>query len=912
MQTSFARRQRHRRYAAARRTTGGGGAVRTVAVALPIVLFSTLLFAGFIGFTGAVAAYSYFARDLPEPKAVFEAITFDQQSILYDRTGEVLLAKLGDDRRELVTFDQIPPEVIDATTAIEDKTFWENPGFDPGGFVSAVFDTLSGNQRGGSTITQQLVRDRRVGLLPPSAFEGTIYERKVKEIIQSIRLTEAYPGIEGKRSIMENYLNNNFYGNRSYGVKAAAKSYFRKNLDELTLAEAALLAAIPQSPTAFDLVKNAVEETYTDPESGQERIRLVVPFETEVVQRRNHILDLMKSRSPLSGHDHSASEYEAAKREKIVLASQAADQWRAAHFVWQAREELASILCGDVPADDCDKIDTGGYRVITSLDWKMQRVVEKWVFVAARAPQSKNMNTILSQRKIPNRDRAWIRNLRGRNLHNAASAVMDYRTGQVLAYAGSAQYTGTGNAKFQPQFDVLSDGWRQPGSSIKPIDYLIGIEDRTLTAATMFMDVVTNFAPSGAKPFTPTQADKLERGPVRLRSALQMSLNIPAIKAGFYNGIEHQFERTKDFGLRYAPNTAPVISESIGTLEVHPIDLTGAYGAIANGGVLMPRTMILEIRDASGTVVWPAGDAKPSGTRVASAAASYIVTDILAGNTQPKINPFWGEWRIRTKDGGSRPAAYKTGTTSDNRDVHAYGYLAPPKAKEQPALVVGVWMGNSNNEPNRGSLSLDSSAPLWSAIMTEVSRELPVAKFQRPDGLVSATVDAFTGAKPSGATVRTVKELFLPGTVPSEPLDITRTVAIDKASGLRWQEGCVGPKIYKAVLDMSKVETAYPAWRKANVAWARRAAGGPGRAGGPERTRTAYFYGSGFYPFGRTWGGSFAPGELCPLAPPEPTPCVSTDPNSPCPSLPVEPAPSPGGPPGRGNGGGGGGGGDDD
>ena len=166
----------------------------------------------------------------------------------------------------------------------------------------------------------------------------------------------------------------------------------------------------------------------------------------------------------------------------------------------------------------------------------------------------------------------------------------------------------------------------------------------------------------------------------------------------------------------------------IGTLETHPIDLLGAYGTIANGGVRMPRQTITQVVDEDGKLVWPIGDAKNEGEQVISKQAAYIVTDILAGNTDTKINPYWGEWAIY-KDGTRRPAAYKTGTTSDNVDVHAYGFLAPPKDKEAPALAVGVWMGNSNNDPNQGSLSLDSSAPLWSAITTAVSKDMPIAKF---------------------------------------------------------------------------------------------------------------------------------------------------------------------------------------
>src|SRR4029077_13834205 len=193
---------------------------------------------------------------------------------------------------------QIPPEMIDATTAIEDKDFWVNPGFDVAGFVSATLDTLSGHPRGGSTITQQLVRAR---LLPASAFAGSREERKMREIIQSLRLTQAYPGEDGKREIITAYLNQNFYGNQSYGVKAAARTYFNKDLKDLTLAQEAVLAAIPQSPTSYDLVRNAVEVCATPNKSPEDcdpkKVSLVVPDTTEIYKRRNYVLDLMKTRS---------------------------------------------------------------------------------------------------------------------------------------------------------------------------------------------------------------------------------------------------------------------------------------------------------------------------------------------------------------------------------------------------------------------------------------------------------------------------------------------------------------------------------------------------------------------------------------------------------------------------------------
>ena len=227
MQTSLARRQRHRRALQGSPKARGGSTVgRVLLVILLIFLVVCLLTVG-AGLVFAVGAYNHYAAGLPEPKAALTNLSFDQQTQVFDRTGKIELAKLGSLRREVVTFDQIPGEMIDATTAIEDKDFWVNAGFDPIGIVSAGLDTLSGRPRGASTITQQLVRAR---LLPASAFEGTTYDRKVREIIQSVRLTQAYPGENGKEQIITAYLNQNFYGNNSYGVKAAAKGYFGKSL----------------------------------------------------------------------------------------------------------------------------------------------------------------------------------------------------------------------------------------------------------------------------------------------------------------------------------------------------------------------------------------------------------------------------------------------------------------------------------------------------------------------------------------------------------------------------------------------------------------------------------------------------------------------------------------------------------
>ena len=591
-----------------------------------------------------------------------------------------------------------------------------------------------------------------------------------------------------------------------------------------------------------------------------------VPATSPIVQRRNQVLDQMKTRSVLS--HHTPEEYEAAKAEPLVVDPPSTARWKAPHLVWQVREELGRLLCGEEDAQTCQAVDTGGYQVISTVDLKMQATVEKWLKAAGRAPAAATLGgtyRMLRRLDIPQSDWHWLVGLRGKNIHNAAGAVLDYRTGEVLAVGGSADYyLEVKDKHFSPQYDVMFKGFRQPGSSIKPISYITGLDDGTMNAATMFMDVVTEFEPGWA----PADADRLERGPVRMRPALQFSLNIPAIKSGYINGMDHLFAQYKKFGLEFYPGSRATPSMTIGTLELHMIDLLGAYGAIANGGTLMPQTVILEVKDHDGNVKYPASQGKPEGTRVASEQASFIITDILQGNTIDSVNRFWAEWKVLEK-GQRRPAAYKTGTTDENKDIDAFGYVAPPKNKDAPAIAVGVWMGNSDAAVVASVPSTQSSAPLWSNIITEVTKGMPIANFKRPNGIVEMEVDAWSGMRPGPGTQQTITELFIDGTQGNVRRDDTHSpFAIDAATGLRWDEGCVGPREERLFLDFSDVESRFPRWQRANRGWAERAARGSGVYGGPKRTPTSYFWVPGYNPFGRTWGGRFPPTKVCTEKPP--------------------------------------------
>ncbi len=846
-----------RRPAASPRRTNGGQPTTQGWIA--IIVFGFMAGLGMIGALATVGLYVSLSSD-PTLKSPSELLTYQlpEETVIYDRTGKIELARFGNARREIVTFDQIPPILLDATTAVEDKTFWDNAGFDPVAIVSAAFSSLRGEGRGASTITQQLVRAR---LLDPVLVQdpNRTLERKLKEIIESIRVTEGFRGVEGKQQIITAYLNQNYYGNQSYGVKAAAQSYFGVDLSEITPAQAAILAALPKSPSNYDLVRNAVERCNTTVAEGVDcpKSHLEVPRDTTIVQRRDAILDLLAAggRTPRSGTQYSRSDFVAAKSDDVVLASQTTPHWIAPHFVWAVRDELTQKLCGDQPS--CELLDAGGLRVITTLDVKLQRLAEKWVRAAVTVPHAKDPAAAAKALGFDKLE-PWMANLRSKALRNGALVAYDYQTGELVAYVGSASYYATSNRpEFQPQFDVAGKGFRQPGSAFKPFNYVTGIDDGALTAGTMLMDVSTDFGGG----YTPNDADLLERGPVRVRNALQFSLNIPAVRAMAINTPDHVFAKARDFGMTFQTDTTQAgLALALGVQEVRPVDLVTAYGTLANGGRAIGHTTILNVQDTLGKDVPGVPPYQPpAGTQVVSPQAAFIVTDILSGNTNRNINPFWGKFAIEGPD-RRRPATLKTGTNNDAKDLNAYGFIAPPTEADRTAgayaLAVGVWNGNSDNSlvstAKAPLFSIDVSTYVWQGFLQEASADWPVEDFTPPaDGLTQVDIDPWTGLLPApgGPSVR---EWYISGTEPK--------------SGLA--AGVCGD----AVLGQVGYEGRFNNWLAADQDWLRRAAIGTGTAGGTDRSRTSYFYNGRFQPYGASWGALFG-GEGC--ASPSPSPsCI--------------------------------------
>ena len=235
----------------------------------------------------------------------------------------------------------------------------------------------------------------------------------------------------------------------------------------------------------------------------------------------------------------------------------------------------------------------------------------------------------------------------------------------------------------------------------------------------------------------------------------------------------------------------------------------------------------------------------------------------------------------------------KTGTTNNEIDLAALGFVAPPKNKTAPALVVGTWMGNSDNSaPPNGTVALETRRQLWQAFFQDAMRGEPIAQFDnKPKGLTKVAVDANSGMLPGPFTRRKFTEYFINGTAPKKADNTKSGVEIDKATGKLWQDGCLGPKVTKGFMDLSDADTGWPNWQKYDRGWAARAARGVGVRGGPKGTPTAYFGFGGFFPFGATWGAPFAPSKKCPIGGPEPSPSPSESP-FPTGSLPAAPEPT--------------------
>lgn len=653
-----------------------------------VVVFLLLLFASVI----------FFATQISSPSDLTNRDIASSTKI-YDRNSELLYDIYQNQNRTPIKLTDIPDYVKMATIAIEDKDFYKHSGFSLTGITRSVFVLLIHRkiEGGGSTLTQQLVKNALL------SGERT-FTRKLKEFILAIQVERAY----SKDQILEMYLNEIPYGGTAYGIEAAANLYFGKSAKDLSLAEAALLAGLPQRPSVYS------------PYGSRPELAKI---------RQKEVLKRMLG-------DKLISEDQAkfAQEENLTYRTSTSEQgFKAPHFVLYVKQKLIEQF-GD------RMVEQGGLRVTTTLDYNLQKIAEEIV-------------------------KKEVDNLKSAKVGNGAAVILDPKNGQILAMVGSKDYFGEsepagckegGGCVFEPNVNVAISP-RQPGSATKPIAYAKALE-KGYTANQFYLDVKTEF-PGGDKPaYIPVNYDGQYHGPVQLRYALGNSYNIPAVKNLAMVGVKDVMELGYKMGLTtWEPSAESVTSVGLslilGGREVRLLDLTSAFAVFANLGFQQDPVSILRVTDTKDKTLFEYH--KSDGKKVLDAGIAFIISDILADNGARTAA--FGSNSVLAVAG--KTVAVKTGTTDEKRDNWTVGFT--------PSVVVGVWVGNNDNTVMSPVVAsgVTGASPIWNKIMTEVLKEKGNESFKKPDNVNQIEVDGLMNGKPRTASPAR-KEYFIAGTEP--------------------------------------------------------------------------------------------------------------------------------------------------
>lgn len=587
-----------------------------------IILFSI----GILFFLTAILTIWISSFKIPDFRS-FEDRKVINSTKIYDRTGEILLYDIHQDvKRTDVPFEQMGSNIKNATIAIEDSEFYNHSGIRITSIVRALLSNLfnaGGKIQGGSTITQQLVKNTLLT-------QKRTLSRKIKEWVLAIKVDRSIP----KEKILEYYLNENPYGGNVYGVEEASKTYFNKDVQNLTLAEAAYLASIPQSPTILSPY-------------GKNRDKLDA--------RKNLVLSRMLELKFIS-----QKEYDSAKSEVVTFIPQASTGIKAPHFVFFIKDYLEQKY-------GVDKVEQSGLKVTTTLDYNLQAKGEEIIKAGA------------------------VANEKSFNATNSSLVAIDPKTGQILTMIGSRGFFDT---TIDGQVNVATAN-RQPGSSFKPFIYATAF-NKGFTPDTVLFDLPTEFqstcdAHGKALPghnqkdcYMPQDFDGKFRGPMSLRNALGQSINIIAVKLFYLVGLKDGLQTAENMGVTTLTDSSRYgLTLVIGGGEVKLLDLTSAYGVFANNGVRNPYTGILKVEDTSGKIL---EEYTPNEKPVLSKNTALTISDILSDNVA-RTPTFGASSALFIPN---RDVAVKTGTTNKDKDAWTIGYT--------PSIVVGVWAGNNDNK----------------------------------------------------------------------------------------------------------------------------------------------------------------------------------------------------------------------
>jgi len=545
-------------------------------------------------------------------------------------------------------------------------------------------------------------------------------ERSVVRKIREIILAVEIERRYSKEQILEWYLNRINYGNLSYGIEAASNSYFGIAAKDLDLAQASMLVGLPQAPARYSPLTNPQAAT----------------------SRQEVVLGLMVRNGAITSDQASA-----ALAQELVY-RRARFDIKAPHFVQYVRERLEERYGRAV-------VERGGLRVTTTLDLALQRRAEELA--------------------LANTDR-----LKAQQAQNTALVALRPDTGEILAMLGSMDYF---NEDIDGQVNMAT-AERQPGSTFKILTYATAFQ-KGWTPATMVLDTRMSFPDGLNPPYVPENVDGRFRGPVSVRQALAMSLNIPAVRTLAFAGLDNVLATAHRLGINTLTRRNTYgLSLTLGGGEVTLLDMVYANSVFANRGTMsgtpvtqaqsgfreLDPVAILRVEDGHGRVLEEFRT--PQRRQVLDPRHAYLVTSILSDNEARA--PFFGANNPLALPG--RPVAAKTGTTDDQRDNWTIGFT--------PDLVVGVWVGNSDNtRMGRGAFGSSMAAPIWNAFMRETLANRPPQPFPEPSGLVRVRVCQPSGLLPTPTCPQTREELFIAGTEPKTFDNLWQTVRLDRSTG---------------------------------------------------------------------------------------------------------------------------------
>ena len=598
------------------------------------------------------------------------ANSLDQDTLIFDRNG-ALLADIGaaGDHRIVVPLSYVSPYLVKATLAIEDKNFYHHNGVDFGSILRAAFTNYSQHRitQGGSTISQQLVK--QVFICPTkTCFRApATLQRKLQEAVLAIELNRRYT----KDQILEMYLNTIYYGSQSYGVEAAARSFFQTNAHDLTLAQAAMLAGLPQAPTENSPLLNA------------QRAKV----------RQAEVLRAMVEQKSITQEEADKA---FAQKAQVFPPT---NKFEAPHFV----DYVLQVLEKDFHIKPSDR---KGYRITTSLDLNLQHLAEGVV-----------------HQQIAEKGNYY-------NFHDGALVSLDPKTGQVLAMVGGdpANYNQSGG-----QINMAVSPTRQPGSSFKIFTYTAAIESTKFNMMSPILDEPLKFPVGGTAPgllpnyapYQPQNYSGLHHGVLPLKMAMGNSLNIPALKVELRIGIPAVLSAARRMGVTSldGPDESYPMSLTLGSSEVPVIDMATGAATLATLGVRHRPAPILNIKDGLGRQLF-GYDPKKNEFRAVDPEVSFIIASIMSDDRNRCME--FGCGGDLTLPG--RHVAAKTGTTQDFRDNWTVGFTPSLVT----AVWVG---NPDYQPLARNSTGIVGAAPIWHRFMTEALKNTPDEWYERPAGV---------------------------------------------------------------------------------------------------------------------------------------------------------------------------------